>query len=336
MEGTIVTPSTFLPFSIIFRFYTFRGPIGVTDIRRVSGRNILVPQVSTMLKTTLKQIFTNTKAGDLADPEGYNLPPTEQGNLLNIVKQIEIVSAPLTGLTSHLLTLNEGSHIKPLVTLPNQGPAFIQTASDAFTPAIDPKITTFSAETLITKMNAETSLTPYGDSVASESTMSPMKPVTHRQLMFTKLSIIDKFGQAVAVIDPSPHINGTPIAATNPCISDPLFPGTINGLDPSQAESRANTVIKQLNNDSCPFVSLPPAINQPARLNAAFVVRDDTSGAWRKCSDWENPIWGWLVINYADNGLQIFLPDGTFYVEVRLSGKAGTNAGFKWLPFDPP
>jgi hypothetical protein len=42
------------------------------------------------------------------------------------------------------------------------------------------------------------------------------------------------------------------------------------------------------------------------------------------------------VINYADNGLQIFLPDETFDVEVRPGGKAGTNAGFKWLPFRPP
>jgi hypothetical protein len=138
---------------------------------------------------------------------------------------------------------------------------------------------------MITKMNAETSLTPYSDSVASESTMSLMKPITHGQLMFTKLNIIDKFGQAVAVVDPSPHVNGTLIATTNLCISEPLLPGTINGLEPSQAKSRANTVIKQLNNDSCSFISFPTAINQPARLNAAFVVRDDTSGTRRKYSD---------------------------------------------------
>jgi hypothetical protein len=310
--------------------------LGITDTRRISGRNILVPQVSTMLTTTLEQIFTTTNAADLADPKGYNLPPAEQKKLLDIIKQVEIVSAPLTGLTSHLLTLNEGSHITPFVTLPNQGPVFIQTAADAFKPAIDPKDTTISAEKLIKKMDAETSLTPYGDSVAAESDQSPMKPVTHGQLMFTKLNIIDKFGQAVAIIDTNPHRKNTPVATTNPCISDSLFPGTINGIKPSDASARANVVNKQLNNDSCPFISLPPAINQPARINAQFVQRDLTSGLWRRCSDWENPIWGWLVINYADNGLQIFLADGTFYREVRLGGRVGTTAGFKWLPFDPP
>lgn len=50
----------------------------------------------------------------------------------------------------------------------------------------------------------------------------------------------------------------------------------------------------------------------------------------------QNPIWGWLVINYAEAALQIYLADGTFYREVRKGGHAGTETGLKWLPFDPP
>lgn len=59
-------------------------------------------------------------------------------------------------------------------------------------------------------------------------------------------------------------------------------------------------------------------------------------GAFQLCSEWDNPIWGWLVVNYADYGLQIFRQDGTFYREVRLGGPTGASAGLKWLPFDPP
>ncbi|OCL13672.1 hypothetical protein AOQ84DRAFT_359554 [Glonium stellatum] len=31
-----------------------------------------------------------------------------------------------------------------------------------------------------------------------------------------------------------------------------------------------------------------------------------------------------------------FLPDATFYHEVRVGGPTGSNAGGKWLPFNPP
>jgi hypothetical protein len=70
-------------------------------------------------------------------------------------------------------------------------------------------------------------------------------------------------------------------------------------------------------------------------INAAFCVKAD-DGTFQPCTEWENPIWGWLVVNYADYGLQIFRQDGTFYREVRIGGPTGASAGLKWLPFDPP
>jgi hypothetical protein len=49
----------------------------------------------------------------------------------------------------------------------------------------------------------------------------------------------------------------------------------------------------------------------------------------------EQPIWGWVIINYANYGLQFFLPDGTFYTEVRIGGPHGTVANpVKYLPFE--
>ncbi|EXA30510.1 hypothetical protein FOVG_18114 [Fusarium oxysporum f. sp. pisi HDV247] len=64
---------------------------------------------------------------------------------------------------------------------------------------------------------------------------------------------------------------------------------------------------------------MPPQINQPSRLNALFVV-----------------------INYANSGLQFFLPNGTFYREVRLGAgpedKTSLDPSVEplWLPFKEP
>jgi hypothetical protein len=55
---------------------------------------------------------------------------------------------------------------------------------------------------------------------------------------------------------------------------------------------------------------------------------------WRAATDYDPMIWGWVIINYADNGLQLFLGDGTFYAEIRRGGVEGTNVSPKWLPFE--
>jgi hypothetical protein len=41
-------------------------------------------------------------------------------------------------------------------------------------------------------------------------------------------------------------------------------------------------------------------------------------------------------VNYIEEGLQFFLPDGSFYREVRLGGVTGASQGVAWKPFDAP
>jgi hypothetical protein len=313
------------------------------DVSRVSGRNYLLPQAASTLAIQVAQVLQATNPDDLVNV--YNLSKTDQDSLVDEIAQLQIVTAPMTGLTSHLLTMREGMHVKPLVRLQNQTPVVIQAAADGIKDITDAanrqrdpsKQTKLDPTRLIQMMDTETTLTPYGNSIALENdkTKPPLKPVTHGQLMFTQMNIVDKFGQAVAVIDPRPPRRGQEQPTVYPCISDTFHPSSIGDADPGLASSRANVVHAQPSNAACSFISLGPSINQPSRLNANFVLKD-INGQWRRATDWDNPIWGWLVINYADKGLQIFLADGTFYREVRLGGRANVSAGFKWLPFDPP
>ncbi|KAF4472341.1 hypothetical protein FALBO_751, partial [Fusarium albosuccineum] len=186
-------------------------------------------------------------------------------------------------------------------------------------------------------INSNSALTLYAALVNfTDSEHCPFKPVTHGQFRFRKFNVIDKFGQSLMPIDQKPRVAGPP--PIYPCISNFYAPQevTVDG------KKYANTVIQD-NSEQCEFLQLPPQINQPARINAKFVRRiaDDPIGSphgsttWRPVTEWESPIWGWVITNYADYGIQIFLPDGTFYYEVRVGGPLGTLQSLKWLPFSP-
>lgn len=111
-------------------------------------------------------------------------------------------------MTSHLLTLNQGTHIKSTVRVPNNTPKAITAAVDFARPglprdqAIDStgkSITVSIADTLIGLVDAENALTPYGSAIdLSGLGPSPMKPVTHGQLIFTSLNVIDRLARQSA------------------------------------------------------------------------------------------------------------------------------------------
>ena len=172
-----------------------------------------------------------------------------------------------------------------------------------------------------------TTMTPYGDFPNfQDAKYSPFKSVVHGQFTFTKLNVIDKFGQAVSAIDPSYGVQ----PSLHPYISE-FYSCTIDKT------SSGTLVPRTVINDGAQCVQLEPRINQESRLNGHYVLWSDDDQCWRPVTEYENPIWGWLVVNYVDNGLQVFLPDGTFYREIRLGGPDGTSTGIStWLPFEAP
>lgn len=308
-------------------------PPVIRDVRTLSGRSTILPQPGYSLDKAIQNVFKGIPKSVL-DPI---ISETERGNVSTNIGLLKFLSAPMSGLTSHLQTVVEGMHVKPNVR--KQG-SFVVPVGAAITAARDAG---FDSDKLMA-MGAETDVTPYSALVNfNQSPYEPFKPATHGQMIFTKINIIDKFGQAVCAIDPATKPRKDPPGTIYPCMSEIYAPGNLkdnakpaDDLPHPMVDPVPNTVTKETVTGSCRFVQMAPNINQDARLNSYFVIRDPESGAWRPVTEWENPIWGWLVVNYANYGLQVFLADGTFYREVRIGGASGATAGLKWLPFNPP
>jgi hypothetical protein len=215
--------------------------------------------------------------------------------------------------------------LKPLARKPGEEPKVLKEAAD-----IAKAIDIFKEDLKL--IDKESDPTPYGSlPTLVGHTISGFKPVTHGQMRFTKINVVDKFGQVVHAIDPMPE---------DP---PPVYPsiGEVYSIDAVPDDPKQPNVVDP---DPDPggfghseFVQLPPAINQPARINAHFIVHDEdltSEHYWRPAAEFDEPIWGWVVVNYVERGLQFFLPNGTFYREVRMT--EGTTGTTSWLPFEAP
>ncbi|KAH6691798.1 hypothetical protein BKA61DRAFT_499911 [Leptodontidium sp. MPI-SDFR-AT-0119] len=304
------------------------------NVRTLSGRVLILPQPSFSLKNTIDQLVLSTSKGVLLSALKINAgddPATVQAELDAIsdtISELPFLSAPMDGFTSHLLTQAQGAHIKPGKRMPGQALAVLPSAIG------DDRV---FDKNVVSQMGNETGNTPYANQVTfGDMPYSPFKPVTHGQFCFTKLNIIDKFGQAVSAINPA---NLTP-KPLYPVISEYYHPQQLP-LATGAIVPNPNVVVKGDPDGRCRFVQIPPNINQDARVNAVFLTRDEPTAAqplppWRPALEWESPIWGWMVVNYVEEGVQFFLPDGTFYREVRLGGVKGTTEPPKWKPFGQP
>jgi hypothetical protein len=299
------------------------------DTRLLSGRNLILPQPSFTLRAHVRRLLDTIPADDLR----RDLPDDRREVIETNIDRFAFLSAPLAGFTEHLLTLGTGNHVKPLVRQPGKKPIPLK---DALAAANHIRLDS----TDLAWIDAASDPTPYGAnmSLVGHGTYSAFKPVTHGQFRFTRLNVIDKFGQAISAIKPSPQLDRPP--PLFPCVGDYYAPQTLAGqqqpnvIDPGRAVERGD----------CEFIQLPPSINQPVRLNVAFLApehagvppADDVpdKSYWRPVTDWESPIWGWVMVNYANRSLQLFLPDGTFYREVRVT-QGSVKTAVAWLPFRP-
>jgi hypothetical protein len=268
----------------------YTDPDSTTDQRTVSGRIILTPQPTVNLQALVAQVLGTAGVAQPTDRSA--------ADLVAKIGQLKLISSELTGLTDNLITLGDGTHVQPNLHLPGETSVTPLTAAVLAGAGIG---MTQSDFTLIGEQSAQT---PFGALVDfSNSLKDPFKPVTHGQFRFTRLNIIDKFGQVISGIQPSPEPrvpSGLP-DSIHPCLGDQVCPGLIPGTTQLNTVTALTAADPQLPGGYplCPYVQLSPAINQGARLNAEFVEPvTDTQGnftAWKATNDWEEPVWAWLV-----------------------------------------
>lgn len=283
------------------------------DAYTYTGRILIQPQPGFSVRVAVERAFAATPKPEL----DHALPEEARKDLLDRIDRLPYLSAPLTGLYNQLATRLQGTHMTPTYRASNDSQAPVNVIQAVLGHTKYP-------ESTFQKMGSETSLTPFGseyDASGETGTSdgpSPFKPVVHGQFFFNKLIVVDRFGQAISALDES---YDAPLQSVQTMISDVYAPQPDGG---SVAPS---------------VVQIPPVINQDVRLNAVFLTEPSPNEVgdriWRPVTEWEDPVKGWLILNYVDDAIQLFLPDGIFYRELRV-GNLASSSGQKWTPFDAP
>ncbi|KAF5621334.1 uncharacterized protein FTJAE_11363 [Fusarium tjaetaba] len=276
-----------------------KDPTASADRRRISGRAAILPQAGLTLQASVRQFL------DLQPPG--SVKEADRSSILQSAGQLEYLSTPIGGFTDHLLTLRRGHY--PAPSSPSK--ELLATLG-------------ISADDL-SQVNVLHGMAPYGSGTNLHpdytSAFSPFKPVVHGQARFTRLTLVDKFGQMVVAVKPEggpttyPAVNPWP-TELYPCLS-PMLTCDVT------TDGSANTVTSvDTKNNGCPYFQLPPGINQPSRLNASYMIPGAPTAT--VASEWDNPVWGWLVPNYIDECIQIFDGTGGFVAEVRIQDSTFT------------
>lgn len=266
-----------------------------SDKRSLSGRVLILPQPSFSLQSKITQLFENMPETE----RDKILPKDERKQLFENLHRLNFLSSPLAGFHDHLLTMVQGSHVKPNIRHSGEKLLAIDSAINA--------AAGFGREEFDV-IGDETDLTPYGTMVQLyDFDHSAFKPATHGQLIFTKLNIIDKFGQAIHAIDP--RWSSDPSPPLYPCLSEFYAPQLVEG---DEGEMVLNTIEKQdggLNE----FAQTTPHINQMARLNAAFVKRNNNWISW---------------VPQIGNAISHAPVDEVLLIPMRQSGRAQSGVGW--------
>lgn len=130
-------------------------------------------------------------------------------------------------------------------------------------------------------------------------TTSSFEGLRAGQLVFSRLCVVDAFGQSLDVVTQQTSTTYHPLRA--------------DGTVPAQPV---------VTSDPVRVVELPPRLLQPARLDLDPVPQPATG----------SPILGWVLPNHLDEGLAVYGDDGTAYGELRPATDAAGQPVVQWAP----
>lgn len=280
------------------------------DFRVLSGRSPILQQASNSIQTLLKQLFSRVNPDEL----DLILTPTQREALLADVGNLTYFSATMDGFTDQLLTRKRGTHLQP------------NSKDDKGIPKAMCEVLGeigLGTDDAVAQMDFANPYTPFASLTpipADPNKYSPFKPCTHDQFRFTKLLVVDKFDQVI-----------TPINVSKPSTQNPIYPcpSDTYSLD-ALSDGSANAILRSADPKLSEFIQLPPSLNQPSRLNADYVKYDDDQKGWRATNEWENPVCGWIVVNFQDYSILVFDQDGNFIRKFQVM-----NASAVSYPFEP-
>jgi hypothetical protein len=182
------------------------------NLRILSGRVLVLPQTSFALQAQVDSVLDQMPAKDLE--EAFRDIEITPDQLRQEVSKLAFLSSSMSGFHDHLLTMSQGTHIKPTIKQPG---GKLKAMEDAVNPLVG-----FDHD-LAAYLGAETDLTPYAKLVAVLEKIrdNPSKPVTHGQFKIMKLNVVDKFGQVAHALDPRWD---APSRNIRPCLSDFVAP----------------------------------------------------------------------------------------------------------------
>ncbi len=127
----------------------------------------------------------------------------------------------------------------------------------------------------------------------------PFHGVRQGQLYFEALTLYDKFGRKLKIIEPSGN------SGLRDFMNFPLL------IDAALRPEKKPKL------EASSVVQLPPRILQHSRLDFSLVdAKDDHKRV--DCDPTANPICGWVLPNHLDRSLLVYAPDGTSLGEFRL------------------
>ncbi|TVY75397.1 hypothetical protein Focb16_v005292 [Fusarium oxysporum f. sp. cubense] len=285
--------------------------------RTFSGRSILQPNGQKLILGLLDMMHRTVPG---ASGESDVVKPLAE----RFLNGQNLTFGRLDGFTDHLLTLCQGAHAIPM----REGSS--TPGEEIFADGESLEIF-YGGPTDLSSGGLD--VTPYGtyhEGLSYETLTSTdavddndrfFRPVTHGQARLTQFKIVDRFGQVICAHDPRPE---QPKETLYPHFGSALLCEPDSDASPNTALTTSSSENEA---DDCEWFQLSPRINQDARLHAAFLSDDHSSGIQPPAED-DNVVFAWLLVNFHNQSIQVYDKNRTFKGEAILP--SGPHQSVHW------